>query len=1004
MAKIKVKDPKPSAEQKAYLNKALKPLLDGAYELNSIIPMKLGFHALPSRSYIDYYKIIKKPQSLHKISQLIRLNRYNNAQEFVVDMVQITWNARYYNEIGSDYYESAVMLDNYIKDQVIPALKADPKIFLGNRVGYPYLGPLPNEEPPTFDNSDSAAQTPVEPVSLYKETPQPSSYSSTPLEMVTQHSPTPDQGFPALIKQAEVQRQYQQLQYENQVYAPIPTFSTLGIPASVFKDYEPIPVDKVPTLDQDTTMIPKPSPIILNTTTSLPPHPNQREVFESWNKRGKPPVIDKPHEQRIKNIMRVMKKHRSARGEPLYLTFERLPNQASYPLYYRKIQNPICLEIIRTRIKQRKYRDVETFLTDLFLMIENNKLYATQAPDPRLLNDTIEFENICKKLISEELTKPDSVYLSSDAHGMRIPIDFLELNGRTYKIGDWVLLRNPNDETKPIPAQIFRIWSTPEDGNKRYINVCWYYRPEQTVHRVDRLFYENEVFKTGQYRDHLIQDILGPCYVNYFTRYQRGEPAFKVFGPMFICEFRYSDHDKNFNKIRTWKACIPDEVREIDDPIIPLPNGGLRWFQKYTSPLMHLLPPNSTERDPIPEPIIASLNAPPLIGGVYKRGPLLDDDLGQYLSSPARNLVVRKTITLLNNIGTRNDTPLPSQQELLLQQRLSAQSNGDSNGPALAKPFTPQYNFAPPYGQAATLASQLASFYPPPVATHDLQAPAYTPGHDYTSEYQSAKYYNNSNTHYSQTFTGKIVPSPYSQVTHTFSNLYQSSSASTYILPNKLQKKLDENELLDNIFTNKMDLKNKERLLKFSPSFLVAEIQKYDALSKGKDSGSFTNGVKKGEEEVEYTSEDSEDDDEEEFKTARVNIAEPMSKRTRSLWFRGAPVYIRNRIVNASVLQTRHEHILRLGEGEPLPLIKRLKKISGNGVAKEEFKDSLPPSRRRVRKDVDLEEGKEEGEEGELEEVKNENEVIPVNGNGLFGFNHFGPSAEYMAFKLKSVN
>ena len=27
-------------------------------------------------------------------------------------------------------------------------------------------------------------------------------------------------------------------------------------------------------------------------------------------------------------------------------------------------------------------------------------------------------------------------------------------------IGDWVEVRNPNDETKPIPAQIYKIYDT----------------------------------------------------------------------------------------------------------------------------------------------------------------------------------------------------------------------------------------------------------------------------------------------------------------------------------------------------------------------------------------------------------------------------------------------------------------------------------------------------------------------------------------------------------------
>lgn len=151
------------------------------------------------------------------------------------------------------------------------------------------------------------------------------------------------------------------------------------------------------------------------------------------------------------------------------------------------------------------------------------------------------------------------------------------------------------------------------------------------MHRVDRIFYENEVVKSGQYRDHLAEEVIGKCYVAYFTRYQRGDPAIPYEGPLFICEYRYNDNDKNFNKIRTWRACLPDEVRDHEDPITPFPN--LRIFKKIESPLKHLLPPNATVNMPIPEPTIGAPNAPPLYGAVYLREIDDSDDLGQYSTS-----------------------------------------------------------------------------------------------------------------------------------------------------------------------------------------------------------------------------------------------------------------------------------------------------------------------------------------------------------------------------------
>ena len=153
-----------------------------------------------------------------------------------------------------------------------------------------------------------------------------------------------------------------------------------------------------------------------------------------------------------------------------------------------------------------------------------------------------------------------------------------------------------------IRDRIFRLWKT-SDGEE-WLNACWYYRPEQTVHRVDRLFYKNEVMKTGQYRDNLVKDIVSKCFVVHFTRFQRGDPAVKVDGPLFVCEFRYNESDKAFNKIRTWRACLPEEIRDQEEETIPV-NG--RKFFKYPSPIRQLLPRNASEHDRIPQATICLL-------------------------------------------------------------------------------------------------------------------------------------------------------------------------------------------------------------------------------------------------------------------------------------------------------------------------------------------------------------------------------------------------------------
>lgn len=182
--------------------------------------------------------------------------------------------------------------------------------------------------------------------------------------------------------------------------------------------------------------------------------------------------------------------------------------------------------------------------------------------------------------------------------------------------GDWVHVRNPNDLQKPIVAQIFRTWQ--DSAGQKWVNTCWYYRPEQTVHRYDKFFYDGEVVKTGQYRDHRIDEVEDRCFVMFITRYNKGRPrGFPPNKAVYVCEARYNEDKYKFNKIKTWTSCLPDEVRERDYEmdLFEVP----RTLRKVPSPIKHLLQADAKETDAPPKPTWGSPNAPPIIGAVHRR-------------------------------------------------------------------------------------------------------------------------------------------------------------------------------------------------------------------------------------------------------------------------------------------------------------------------------------------------------------------------------------------------
>lgn len=124
--------------------------------------------------------------------------------------------------------------------------------------------------------------------------------------------------------------------------------------------------------------------------------------------------------------------------------------------------------------------------------------------------------------------------------------------------------------------------------------------------------------KTGQYRDHMVDDIVDRCFVMFHTRYHRGRPrGFPPNKEVYVCEARYNEERYTFNRIKTWSSCLPDEVRERDYEmnLFDIP----RKLVKEPTPIAHLLKEGARENDPLPKPNWGHKDAPPVIGGVHIR-------------------------------------------------------------------------------------------------------------------------------------------------------------------------------------------------------------------------------------------------------------------------------------------------------------------------------------------------------------------------------------------------
>jgi len=333
---------------------------------------------------------------------------------------------------------------------------------------------------------------------------------------------------------------------------------------------------------------------------------------ESRKKRGRPPRVDTPMEARIKAIMKGIRKPRNQLNKLMVSAFERVPDKAVMPEYHAEIKNPMAMDILKRKLKRKKYNSVDQFMIDVELMFENAKQY--NEDDSQVYKDAVHLQKEARVIAQQEKEKADTEYVMEEG---RIPMpNGILHNGELWKVGDWVHIQNANDLTKPIVAQIYRTWQDAEGG--KWVNACWYYRPEQTVHRWDRHFLENEVVKTGQYRDHRIDEVVDRCFVMFFTRYNKGRPRdFPADKEIYVCEARYNEEKHKLNKIKTWASCLPDEVRD-KDYVMDLFEAP-RKLKKVPSPIAYLLKDEQTEDDELPKPEWGAENAPPKIGAVHRR-------------------------------------------------------------------------------------------------------------------------------------------------------------------------------------------------------------------------------------------------------------------------------------------------------------------------------------------------------------------------------------------------
>ncbi|ODO05892.1 hypothetical protein I350_04953 [Cryptococcus amylolentus CBS 6273] len=562
------------------------------------------FQSLPDKDdFPDYYAAIPEPECLDNIAAQLESQAYATPEQFFKQLHLVFLNAKHYNEEGSQIYADATRLENQIHQDWVFAASSH-----------------------TFSHTDPYHSSPVKPGRRPKRTSVTPAKSVTPAPsippvLLQTLSPIPE---PSAVAGSSRSPAFASLPNPPQSAqpSPRPALSSMSQPQTLQQAYTATP--NVPMDPAKAAQYAADQAVVAARDATLPRWSGPKEVLSGNPAPGGVPGSgwwgeDAPDYERttggpdqwpfrIRAVVGAIEGYKDASGQRLAEVLDVLPEAPSNP--YLSYEYPLSFAKIAATADAARYLTLKDFDMDMARLFEKarrwyhdgspeygqtlvlQRLYnALTAPYPIPLPPSgvpapsvTQFASIpagpgnARSL--HEATQEMRAGASEDQVGYaittfrvgtkdRVFTDEARHKGVPYRVGDYVHLINPDDPTRPIVGQIFKTFVPTKGQQTHHASVCWYYRPEQTVHQPDTMFYEREVFKTGQFCDHPVEDILERISVQFYVKYIRGRPREGEYYPgwptcKYVCNSRFNHRDYNIVRIKNWNSCIPEELRQTD--------------------------------------------------------------------------------------------------------------------------------------------------------------------------------------------------------------------------------------------------------------------------------------------------------------------------------------------------------------------------------------------------------------------------------------------------------
>ncbi|KAK7019739.1 hypothetical protein VNI00_017979 [Paramarasmius palmivorus] len=546
------------SEQKAAIENVIKAITTAVAPGRGRRILSTIFMELVDReAWPDYYEAsvidssleaIPEPRCIKHIKASVEKGRYKDSLDVYTDLALVFWNALYYNEETSQIAKDATTLKNILESEWKK---------------HTVLPPPRSTSPPP--QSAQKVRKPLPPL------PQSKKAAPQPTAMPVVVAPQPKVAQP--------------MKPEQRASSPDVDVDIGGSPEPEGHSEDKLRMEGVQQRDSVS------EEIVRQLERSLP----------RWPGFGGLGWMDEGNQSVYSTIVHAIKSHKDVIGNRFASALEEVPDVANGPT--ATITTPLSLKIIEARVRSNEYSTPQAFDKDMALLFEKARRWHEQSNHS--YGHVLLLQRLYQALTSSNPPSgppyssttnfaslkagPGNVKpVHGDGEGVagvtnhrvvtkdKTIVDEVHYKGWTIKLADWLHLSNPDDPSRPIIGQVFRCWVSEEESRKGQlgVTVSWYYRPEQTYHPANRIFWEKEVFKTSHFAEHPVSDIIEKIACQFTARHIRGRPRAPYWWPgfpLYVCDSRYNDRDRIFVRIKNWNSCIPEEVRKSEEfmPIYP---------------------------------------------------------------------------------------------------------------------------------------------------------------------------------------------------------------------------------------------------------------------------------------------------------------------------------------------------------------------------------------------------------------------------------------------------